>query len=329
VWSDVLSECLLSAVTSECQKYGKTAKKEAINEKIPIESMITRWMDATATPRCAVELAIQQLRHLVVPPEESGACTSRVSDDNGSGSSSGGRRFVGAEWWVQRRAVTNSLDFHFDIDSCMMHSKKIMRSPDISSIFYLSDVGGPTVVLDQRLGEGMLWGHRLLPANATCTHLIFPTPNQYAIFPGACLHGVMPDILASDSADGNSDVIGEVDQRMTLLVNWWWEDRPLEPCYANVNDEMAERLARAHNSPLSELISSSPSVIHEDPMMDLNLQSTATPVHAVDGYLSLGGSQVPYDFYIPDESSVTWMQRKNTRVLELDHVRRIKTALDA
>lgn len=354
MWEDVLNNHLLERVTSEAHHYGVTVQEEVstctLDEKLPIESQVTRWMDADATPRCAIESAIQQLRHLVIPEDG-------VNKEEGE--RDGRSKFVGAEWWVQRRPINNSLDFHFDIDSCLLHSQKAIRSPDISSIFYLSTSGGPTVVLDQRCAEGWLWGHRLSPTNATCADLIFPRPNQFAIFAGACLHGVMPDIRsgtssgdtsrrcheesteksadASDSGKKPSQRQRQEEEedeglRLTLLVNWWWDKKPLEPCCAPVTDAWASRLNSVHppSSTSKTPFPSSPSPSHQlSPLLDLNLQTSSTPVLAVEGYISLAGSASPYDFFIPDEASSTWQERVNTRVRELDHVRRIHTALHA
>ena len=70
--------------------------------------------------------------------------------DNASADAGTAARFVGGEWWVQHRHPQASQDFHFDFDQACFLAGRGLRYPAWSSILYLSDDGGPTVIVDQR-----------------------------------------------------------------------------------------------------------------------------------------------------------------------------------
>lgn len=270
-------------------------------------------MGADAEPRCAIEASICALRQLVVRPQQGG--NGQGKDDPSS------CEFAGAEWWVQRRPVSRSLDMHFDADSCLMHRNGRLRCPEVSSILYLTSSGGPTVILDQFVANGILWGHRLLPGEATRVDLVFPTPNQFAAFPGLFLHGVMPDLggATTSAKDGAQDV------RTTLLVNWWWGNKPEGPCCSPLSDEMAALLRCS-----SETSSGGDGPAVEDQPLECDLQKWRNGVTSVEGDVSVMGRTMNYDYFIPDDcKEYPWVERRNVTVTELGHIRRIRTAFGA
>ena len=57
----------------------------------------------------------------------------------------------------------------------------------ISSGLYLTDEGGPTLVLDQTPADPL----------ADKGWLAWPCPNQLLAFPGNLLHGVLPGVVSS------------------------------------------------------------------------------------------------------------------------------------
>eukprot|EP00959_Pyramimonas_sp_CCMP1952_P389263 8156292-Pyramimonas_sp.AAC.1 len=57
---------------------------------------------------------------------------------------------VGVEWWVHSRRLTDKMHFHFDRDEILWEDENVMVHPDVSSIFYLTDTGGATLIVDQR-----------------------------------------------------------------------------------------------------------------------------------------------------------------------------------
>ena len=174
----------------------------------------TWWFDCThQTPRFAIEEAIVHLSKQFVQ----------------NSSSNHQLEITGAEWWIQHRHSTTPQHFHFDTDvgrhalttatangGADNVQVPIVRCPSLSSILYLTECGGPTVVLGQRPTVSE-WTHQLemIPAEATECDIMFPRVNRYMLFRGDMLHGVMPS--------------QEKEMRTTLLVNWWVGKRPLSP----------------------------------------------------------------------------------------------------
>jgi len=107
-----------------------------------------------------------------------------------------GHEFVGAEWWFRATTTDTGFPFHFDRDEGIRSS---IVSPDLASILYLSNAGGPTVILDATPAR------RSAPSAAIAVH---PRPGRFGMFPGSLLHGVLP------GRPGRWP-------RVTMLVNWW------------------------------------------------------------------------------------------------------------
>lgn len=237
VWKQVLDTELLKKVKRESADYHtKIASKLALQ----IDSQATQWLAHDASPRCSIEsVIINALMPLAVHQ------TAVELDATSANRETVSERplFAGAEWWVQHRAPNRSLGFHFDVDSGLMTGQdKRYRTPSTSSIFYLTDSGGPTVVLNQRLANGYMWGHRLAPGEATSCDIIFPEVNQFCMFPGHRLHGVMPSSMDSMNCEQ-----GEF--RTTLLINWWFGEPPSVPCCSPLTDLEVQKLT----SPSSDL----------------------------------------------------------------------------
>ncbi len=134
----------------------------------------TYWYGLDAPARLLFEEVIQDLRPLVPRSAE----------------------FVGAEWWFRASTTDTGFPFHFDRDEGIRSS---IISPDLASILYLGNAGGPTVILDST------------PARAAAPRAalgVHPRPGRFVMFPGALLHGVLP------GPPGRWP-------RVTLLVNWW------------------------------------------------------------------------------------------------------------
>jgi hypothetical protein len=134
----------------------------------------TYWYSLDAPARLLFEQVIQHLRSLV--PR--------------------GHDFVGAEWWFRATATGAGFPFHFDRDEGIRNS---VVSPDLASILYLSNAGGPTVIVDATPVR------TAAPRAGIAVH---PRPGRFAMFPGAFLHGVLP------GRPGRWP-------RVTMLVNWW------------------------------------------------------------------------------------------------------------
>lgn len=134
----------------------------------------THWYSLDAPPRLLFEQVIQHLRRFVP----------------------GGHAFIGAEWWFRATTTDTGFPFHFDRDEGIRSS---IVSPDLATILYLSNAGGPTVILDATPSR------IAAPKAGIAVH---PRPGRFAMFPGPLLHGVLP------ARPGRWP-------RVTMLVNWW------------------------------------------------------------------------------------------------------------
>jgi len=134
----------------------------------------THWYLLDAPARLLFEQVIQHLRSFVP----------------------GGHEFIGAEWWFRATTTDAGFPFHFDRDEGIRSS---IVSPGLASILYLSNAGGPTVILDATPSR------TAAPRAGIAVH---PRPGRFGIFPGTLLHGVLP---------------GPANRwpRVTMLVNWW------------------------------------------------------------------------------------------------------------
>jgi len=107
-----------------------------------------------------------------------------------------GHEYIGAEWWFRATTTDTGCPFHFDRDEGIRSS---IVSPGLASILYLSNAGGPTVILGAT------------PSRITAPQAgiaVYPRSGRFGMFPGTLLHGVLP---------------GRPNRwpRVTMLVNWW------------------------------------------------------------------------------------------------------------
>jgi methyl-CpG-binding domain protein 4 len=106
-----------------------------------------------------------------------------------------------AEIWAHNRPHGSGHQLHFDSDD---EGRGGIRHPIVSSAFFVQgQIGGPTLVSEQRLGDKELGG---------CCWLCPPKPNRLIVFDGSVLHGVIPG--RGVSPDGSS-------RRVTLMIALW------------------------------------------------------------------------------------------------------------
>jgi hypothetical protein len=191
---DFLSPEAAAAVKADCLVLdGRAAGLDA-----------TFWLPAAAKPRFGLEA----LARAVFEYHTAGAVYPKERS--------------GAEWWVQVRSASaaegsagasNHIGFHWDMDLDVMRSHGLALHPHLSTVTYLSDVGGPTLVVPQRRPDAER-GVRLRPRRA-CT-VSFPAVAKHFCFDGRFLHGV-PKPRAAAAAAG---------MRVTFLVNIWLGYKP-------------------------------------------------------------------------------------------------------
>ncbi|CAE8676821.1 unnamed protein product, partial [Polarella glacialis] len=116
--------------------------------------------------------------------------------------------FVGIEWWCKNQSAR--LGAHFHYDSALQDGG--LARPAYSSVLYLSDAGGPTVVLDQVADlHSAKW-----PEVPQEGHVVMPRASRYMVFPGELRHGCM-------SIDDCRE------PRFVVLFNFWSYHTPSGP----------------------------------------------------------------------------------------------------
>ena len=158
-------------------------------------------------PRNFIEHAVQKFYELAVPEQFYG------DDYNiphyGEVTRYSKADIKGGEWWIQARGGKEGIGFHYDKDEAYASMHMRMSFPIISTITYLTDVGAPTLILNQT----SLDGSTDFPDVPHEGFLSYPKKNRHVMFRGDLNHGVSKTL----SLDENSD------NRVTLLVNWWLE----------------------------------------------------------------------------------------------------------
>ena len=223
----------------------------------------------------AIERALGELLRLAIATES--------ADGKSTGNSDGDAPELiveGGEWWVQHRHPQASQDFHFDFDQGHFLAGNGLRFPKWSSILYLSDEGGPTVVLDQRSrpvptrgslakdwlpawlsggAKGNAEGDTeltLAPADATEADVMHPSYGAYALFRGELLHGVLPPLdpagtppppqWQTPDAPYAAPTAATDGMRTTLLVNWWVQEKPVAPSCVEPAPALRRAISAAH-----------------------------------------------------------------------------------
>jgi hypothetical protein len=162
----------------------------------------THWYFLDAPARLLFEQVIQHLRSFV--PR--------------------GLEFIGAEWWFRATTTDTGFPFHFDRDEGIRRS---IVSPGLASVLYLSNAGGPTVILDATPSR---------VAAPSAGIAVYPRPGRFGMFPGTLLHGVLP------GRPGRWP-------RVTMLVNWWRSVPRMECAPAHVSRKPTSGRWRVETEP--------------------------------------------------------------------------------
>jgi len=162
----------------------------------------TRWFPDGQYPRTALEEVMIRLKSFVKP----------------------GPHFKGFEWWVQVIKPGEPLGFHVDKDESVASNKHYLVHPIWSSVFYVTDVGGGTLIPDQWSPAGS--GYE--PEQPSKGWWVFPEQNKFMTFNGSLLHGVIP---------GKPN--GRETERITFLVNFWAEKPEAPNCELIDHEDVA------------------------------------------------------------------------------------------
>mmetsp|Transcript_25645 Transcript_25645/g.63192 ORF Transcript_25645/g.63192 Transcript_25645/m.63192 type:complete len:319 (-) Transcript_25645:725-1681(-) len=113
-----------------------------------------------------------------------------------------------------------------------------MKFPEVSTVTYFSDLGGPTLIFNQTT----LDGNDEVPVVPSRGFLSYPVYNRHMLFRGNLQHGVPGELsLPSSRSPTEIEIKLRGNKRVTFLINWW-NEKPLGPNCAKVDTKMAKRL---------------------------------------------------------------------------------------
>ena len=178
---------------------------DASQERYKFGKKNTWWMPLTgpdaAPPRSAIEAAIHRLFALDFAARPS--------------------LIVGAEWWFQEGGAASDIGYHYDKDEASASEEMTMRFPEVSTVTYLTDVGAPTLILNQTTPDG----NAEVPPTPTGGLLVHPAPNKHLVFRGNLHHGVTGELSrwahGGEATADDARSTTAAGQRVTFLVNWW------------------------------------------------------------------------------------------------------------
>eukprot|EP00729_Bicosta_minor_P022508 gene22508-31265_t len=200
------------------------------------------WLAADATPRCGLEaLAATVFKIYAADTDAAAGCAS----SSGARGPSNADREAGAEWWVQIRGGDSpdgeAIGFHWDRDEVLADDDPPqLVHPSVATVTYLTDVGAPTMVIEQVPLKMPTSGQETV-ANAKTAFLSQPAAGKHIAFDGRLLHGVPPEMMLNktsksskhrkrkrqNTGGGNADGGAmQKSRRITFLVNMWFNGKP-------------------------------------------------------------------------------------------------------
>ncbi|DBA89883.1 TPA: hypothetical protein ACH3X2_004738 [Trebouxia sp. C0005] len=166
-----------------------------------------------------------------------------------------------------RREPDEPHQLHFDLREAALRQglqHYHLQHPLVSSVLFLTQSGGPTLVLDQD-PQGPL---------APRGWLVQPRPNQLLAFKGNLLHGVIPGRPAASTANGSSQQQLPDRKRITLIVAWWGADMRAEPGAPGQGPcQTAPSCLKSADEPTHLDVASSRSPVHSPSVSQTDLQS--------------------------------------------------------
>jgi len=170
----------------------------------------TYFLKANDTPKCNLELLAKQVFDFHTNGMELDASNS------------------GAEWWTQVIDSRDDIGFHWDRDYGAEEVNGTHIYPNLGTVTYLSDLGGPTLVFNK---SGTCDSSVPIIGQTDSFTASKPIMCKHITFNGALLHAAPSDLTepdeddnddqseGSDESEGSDDV--DAVNRVTFLVNIW------------------------------------------------------------------------------------------------------------
>ena len=194
VWDNVFGPELLQALQKSVDDFAVWRAKSP-------QRLLGFWLPTGAEPRTAPEVAGRKLQGLL------------------------GRRDLDIEWWCRTQVPSLGAHFHYDTHPFLNEAHGHLR-PEFSSVLFLSDVGGPTVVLNQQAHKS---GH--MPPVPQHGSAVASRSNRWFAFPGTLRHGAV-------ALTKSSEEVGSGARRAVILYNFWPRNTPktaecVQPDFSN------------------------------------------------------------------------------------------------
>lgn len=170
--------------------------------------LCTFWLPRNVRPKTAAEVAGRLLLQLLGEDPED---------------------YEGIEWWCRNQCARMGAHFHYDtaISGCVSEGTAValhLQRPSWSSVLYLGDIGGPTMVLDQVAADGCD-----VPSVPPRAYLCTSAANRWLAFPGELKHGAVSFGLKEPQPNQPRNVI---------LYNYW--KRGLRPALPSCGEPTFE-----------------------------------------------------------------------------------------
>lgn len=148
----------------------------------------------------------------------------------------------GAEWWtlvLDSGETNDDVAFHWDRDYGLEDQYNVNLHPHVGTVTYLSDIGGPTVVLD-KVSPVQTGADDCGAGEITAGYISRPVLGKHISFDGRLLHGAPGDLADVFSMqNGEQDDSGskkrkrdaksiQNGRRVTFLVNVWLNHKPID-----------------------------------------------------------------------------------------------------
>lgn len=163
----------------------------------------TFFLKAEDSPRCALEELARRVFLLHTTAAEFDPSTS------------------GAEWWTQVVDSNSDIGFHWDKDYAYEQTTGVNLFPHLGTVTYLTDTGGPTVVLRRPGCPMSADDHSGLPSDIVISH---PQIGKHIKFDGQLLHAAPASLCSSMHNQGSA---ATPTKRVTFLVNIWLNHIPI------------------------------------------------------------------------------------------------------
>ena len=151
----------------------------------------------------------------------------------------------GAEWWTQVVDSEDDIGFHWDRDYGYEGLRGLNLYPHLATVTYLTDIGGPTIIVDKigcENSDDSHSGH----TGKNGIILSKPSVGKHIKFDGRLLHAAPSSLILGDSNQLKNEIKNEIknekevvnedkkcnsnksNKRITFLVNIWLNHIPMQ-----------------------------------------------------------------------------------------------------